>query len=159
MCCAIIVECVAHCQVRKRHAPALNFSKKKSRVMVWRFSRGETSPPPPPSSTVVPSDNVEAGGSEDIVRTTSNSSRRTNSENTSSVQSNVVVVVEPSSSSSAAAANACRFNRFFLLGWLEAVLFFCPYVLQWFVGEPFSLYIPQVSYINASRRMQLASGH
>lgn len=30
MCCAIIVECVAHCQVRKRHAPALNFSKKKA---------------------------------------------------------------------------------------------------------------------------------
>ena len=38
----------------------------------------------------------------------------------------------------------CRFNKFFLVGWLEAILFFCPYVLQWFVGEPFSLYIPQV---------------
>jgi len=37
----------------------------------------------------------------------------------------------------------CRFNKFFLVGWLEAILFFCPYVLQWFVGEPFSLYIPQ----------------
>merc|ERR1719460_2826237 len=37
----------------------------------------------------------------------------------------------------------CRFNKFFLAGWLEAILFFCPYVLQWFVGEPFSLYIPQ----------------
>lgn len=29
------------------------------------------------------------------------------------------------------------------MGWLEAILFFCPYILQWFVGEPFSLYIPQ----------------
>ena len=38
----------------------------------------------------------------------------------------------------------CRFNKFFLVGWLEAILFFCPYILQWFVGEPFSLYIPQV---------------
>ena len=40
--------------------------------------------------------------------------------------------------------SGCRFNKFFLVGWLEAILFFCPYVLQWFVGEPFSLYIPQV---------------
>ncbi len=62
-----------------------------------------------------------------------NSSRSTSTASTST-----------STDSSSSSRTRCKFNKFFLIGWLEAVLFFCPYVLQWFVGEPFSLYIPQV---------------